>query len=322
MKQKKLELDARLFESIGTRDLIKFTAKLAWSRFCISTKHKLADIKHEVLTKPFGRVFVQFHLLRDKAFEFAYEKGWISKKLDSFEIEFDRKTHTCYNNIFLKELLKHCEENYNGGNTTFYSVQNSRPCFTALGAWSHKEWISKHEFDISSYPFSNSFTGRSIPVHVMQNNMSDYQKFVRKLFLESMDIDEHYTVKNDQAFYSKGLLNLYHLFACAPMFQNEQMDFWMGRFVKSYMRLVYLEQRKLDVNLKHIHDLRERWEQEVVDDFMLGVTLLGVTHYASVFKSLPFRIQKRVPNFHARNSYEKKGIYRPPVQAFANRKEV
>lgn len=319
MTKRKLVLDEKLFESVSSRDLFSFTRNLLWKRFRLECSNRLQSLKNKIIEKPFGKIFVNYHLLKGKIHEKAYNLGWVKQKRDTFETEFDRKTENCYYRQFKSKLYQHCQEN-DKGNTSFYAVQNNQPCFTALGAWAHKEWINKHEFHLDTFPYARSFA-RNVPVNTLQNNMESYKKFVRRLFIDSMDIDEHYTVNESQAFYSKGLLNLYHVFSLI-MFQNEEMDFWLDRFLKAYMRLVYLEQKKMDVNLKHIHDLREKWEQEVVNEFMLGVTLIGVSNYAFVFKSLPFRIQKRVPNFHARSSYEKKGTYRKPTHQFSDRKNT
>lgn len=313
----KLQLEARHFENFSSRDVLKFAIRLGWQRLKLRIHTKAKDIVDELVSKPFGRLFVKFYLLRDKVNAFAFEKGWVKKKKDSFEVEFDRKTENCFK-IFMDRLKTDCEKR-DKGNTSFYAIQNDRPCFTALGAWAHRDYINKREFDIDSYPYSRSFTGHSIPVHVIQNNMKDFQKYMRDIFLRSMDIDENFTVKCSEAFFSKSLLNLYSFFSAYPMFQNKEMDFWMEKFMLSFMRLVHLEQRKLDVNEPHIRELKTKWEQEVVDDFGLAITFIGITQYAAFYKGLPFSVKKRVPNFHARNSYERKDVYRRPSDQFKMR---
>ena len=108
------------------------------------------------------------------------------------------------------------------------------------------------------------------------------------------------------------------------LYQNEEVDFFTQRFLNSYLRMVHLEQRKLDVSSDYIRNLRRRWEQELVHDFTLGVTLMGLSQYAFVYKCLPASVQKRVPAFRARSSYDKQGVYRRPTQEFKRieRKEL
>jgi hypothetical protein len=308
----------KILVTMSSKEVFNLLCGTLGSRFKTGLTLKLKDIKDELVNKPFGRLYVVYHLWSTKLFGYLYKKGIVKKPQDTLELEFDRKSKICLS-IFNKDLLK-ISTVREDGNTCFWAVQDGAPIFTAVGAYAYKDWINKHEFQLDAFPYANGFVGgSSVNVHWLRGQMQSFDKEVGDLFIKAMDIDSNWTSKNNKAFYSKGLIDLSDFFK-TYMFANKEMTFFLGRFLTSYMRLVYLEQRKMDVSLAHIVALKKKWEQDLVHEFVLGVFIIGVNNYAFVFKCLPLNIQKRVPNFHARRSYEKADKYKSPISLFQSRK--
>lgn len=303
-------------DTLKTRQILGLVFSYLLKRHSTRLRQRATELKNDLFYRPLGRIAVTYHAISDKLCSRMYDKGILKKPRDSLEVEFDRKTDICFNKILIPKLLTLCQEKEQG-NSYILAVQNSSPCFSALGGYLYKDYINRNEFEISNFPYSKSFVGGSAVNSIWSKNLkTSFDKDFEKMILDSMDIDVQYSVSpNSHAYYSRGFINIAHWFTVIMM-QNEQVDFFIERFLRSYMRLVHLEQRKLNVSSPYIANLVKKWEADLVQDFTLGVTLIGLSQYAVMYNSLPTTIRTRVPAFKARNSYERQGVYRPPIQKF------
>lgn len=304
------------FDTLTSRQILKNVFAYLFARHKQRLYERTLQWKKNIFHKPLGTLSVLRHSVADKLYGYLYDKGIVQRPRESIEVEFDKKINTYWHKVFLPRLLEYCKDKEQG-NAFLVAEQDGKPCFSAVGAFIYRDLINKAEFDISKYPYSKSFSGgNSVPRTWAANQKGTLDSKFEQMFLDSFDIDRKYTVSpSSGAYYSRGLINMCSWFAVC-LYQNEQIDFFIEKFLFSYMRLVLLEQRKLDVSSEYIKALRKKWEQEIVHDFTLGVTLIGLSNYAFVYKSLPMGIQQRVHSFRARNSYEKQGVYRRPVDEF------
>jgi hypothetical protein len=317
-------MDKKYLDTLTTKQIFKAVFGYLYDRHSKRLYEKWISVKSDWMYRPLGKLSVWKHSISDRVYTFLYDRGYLSRPKESLEVEFDKYTKTCLSKEFMPRLLSYCQEN-DAGNTHLVSEMNGRPCFTALGAYAYKDYINKAEFDIKLYPYSQSFVGgHAVSRHYVANLKAAFEQTFEKMFVSSFGIDTKWTASaHSNAYYSRGLVNMAPWFA-TMLYQNEEVDFFTQRFLNSYLRMVHLEQRKLDVSSDYIRNLRRRWEQELVHDFTLGVTLIGLSQYAFVYKCLPASVQKRVPAFRARSSYDKQGVYRRPTQEFKRieRKEL
>lgn len=305
----KRELESEL-EKLPTREIIRDVGGFVLSRFTTAIKNGCKNTLDEVIHKPFGRVYLMYHVVGEKCGKWMFDRGWIKEKKDSLEEEFDRRSYACLQQAY-KTVLDWCKEHENG-NTHVLAVNNGKPCVSALGAYVFRSFITKHEFDIKKFPYSANFVGNNIPQNYVRNTKEAFLEKFEQMFIPTMDIDRQFTLANRQCVYSVHFMSLARYWVIL-LLQNREGTFFMERLLTNYMRLAYLEQRKIDVQSEYITKLKKRWEDELVQTFMLGFKYLGLVEYAAFYKSLPLSIRKRVPTYNAKQSAERKDSYVPPT---------
>lgn len=310
----------KLFDGMKSRTILKEVLSYLIKRQRKRIKDWFVTFKSNWFQKPVGSLIIAYHSIVDKLYNKMYERGWLKRPRESLEDEFDKKSKVCFEKEFMAKM-KAIFEDRQQGNANLFAVQDGQPIFSAVGAYIYRDLINRLEFDIHQYPHSRSFVGGSSVGSAWAAGLkSKFNNEFSKLFLNYMDIDVDWTVSpSSNAYYSRGLINMSEWFI-AYFHAGQETKFFIHRFLTSYMRLVYLEQRKLDVKTEYVNKLKKKWEQDLVHEFTIGVTLIGISQYALVYKSLPAHINKRVPSYRARNTYETQGTYRRPTQLFAERK--
>jgi hypothetical protein len=312
----KKELESEL-NQLATGEIIRSVTGFVFRRWTEAFRVKTKNIVDEVINKPFGRFYLAYHLTSRRIRSFAVARGWVKEERDSLETEFDRRSYNSLKEAY-RILLEWCEKHENG-NTHVLAVNNGKPCLSALGAYVFKSFITKHEFNIKDYPYSPNFVGNNIPQQYVRSQREEFLTVFEQMFIPAMGVDRDFTLANRDCIYSVQFLTIARYWVIL-LFQNAEGQFFMERLLTNYMRLVYLEQKKIDVNTKYINDLKKRWEDELVQTYMLGFKFLGLVEYAGLYKSLPLSIRKRVPTYNAKQSAERRDSYVPPTVLYGQLK--